>query len=146
MSINNSNNNSISPTQYVSFDHILTPSEIYGMFASPITLITSPGVGKGFVVMPTWNISQIYTGTAYTGGGTISLLYGGTSQVIGSAQAATILTSANSTLTRVNSTIINVDLANVSNRSIVLSNISGAFATGTGNVRVKFLYFIVDTA
>jgi hypothetical protein len=145
MTINNSNNNQISPTQYVPFERILIPAEIYSMFATPVTLLAAPGAGKGYIVMPTWSIGQIYTGTAYTGGGNITLGYGGTAQLIGSAQAATILTTASSTLTRVAVNFTSIDLANVSNKSITLTNLTGAFATGTGNVRVKFLYFIIDT-
>jgi hypothetical protein len=144
MSTNNANNNQISPTKYVAFERILTPSDIYGMFASQLTLIASPGVGKAIIVMPTIVVGQIYTGTAYTSGGQISLFYGGTAQAIG-AIPATTLTTASSITRRANATLSNVDLSNVSNKSMTISNITGAFATGTGNVRVQFLYFIIDT-
>lgn len=145
MTTNNSNNNSISPTKYVSFDRILIPSEIYGMFATPFTLLPAPGVGKAYIVMPTLVIGHIYTGTAYTSGGQISLFYGGTAQAIG-AVPASALTTASSITRRSNTSLSNVDTANVSNKSMTISNITGDFATGTGNVRVKFLYFIIDTA
>jgi hypothetical protein len=132
----------------------ITNAQILAMHATPITLVAAPGAGK-FIQLDALVFNYLYLTAAFTSGGAFNLYYGattGTQIKVGpgglSVLAATFLTgptanavgSFSGQMDPYNTTEGYDVSANLLNQPVVLTNASGAFATGGGSLVVQAIY------
>ena len=113
------------------------------MYATPVTVVAAPGAGYALAFKSAVLLYDS-TATAYTGGGVITINYGG-----GAAQssnlAATFLTGAGDKVFNLEKLNGASGLTMPVNTALVITNASGAFATGTGVCRLQITYTVHET-
>jgi len=123
----------------------LNTAAITGMFATPVELIPAPGANK-FIVVEAVVIDYTYGGTAFTGGGTISFVYGTSGSNASGTMGGALFTTG--TTDRLGWSIANGNNSNtrtsVVNQAVNITNATGAFATGNGSAVVKLVYRVMD--
>lgn len=118
---------------------VLTAAQIDTMFTTPIVLVPAQGANTSILV----DYAMFrYTsgGTAFTGGGVITIGYAGGAAAVNTVAAATINTTTSS------DTILVTGAANVtakSNAAIQITNATGVFATGNGTVTIYIYYSVL---
>lgn len=127
------------------------PSDINSMYASPLLLVPAPGAGLALIA--SFGILNYIGGSAaFTSGGNIICQYGSTAAGAGAkALSSSTQFASSTTLTSgtVNQAVVQLGLnfsstSNSSlylNQGLYLSNITGAFAGGTGATVVVNLEF-----
>jgi hypothetical protein len=119
----------------------LTATQIQAMFATPVSLVAAPGANKVIVVDKILLRSR-RTSTAFTGGGALSIRYHVTTSTVLATPAATLLTGAAGTqdmLFGMNSGDPN-GITLPENEGLDLTNLTGAFAAGTGTLTAYVWY------
>lgn len=125
----------------------LTAANIAAMYGAPIEVIPAPGAGK-LIVVDSWVFSMTPTTTSFTGGGVVSLIY----NTAASTAAAGTLPSVNVTtgVAGASNPYLIFGASNtsqaappVANASVVITNATAAFATGTGTAKVIANYQII---
>jgi len=128
----------------------LTAAQVNTMFTTPVELLPAPGANAFYVVDQAILINE-NGGTAWTGGGAITIGYTnanpGSPNALTGTIAATFLTSP--TVTTVGSLAgaqlaITQAASGLLNNGIYISNATAVFATGTGVLKVKLLYSVVN--
>jgi hypothetical protein len=105
------------------------------LFTTPATLIPAPGAGKSILVDYAL-LRYVYGGTAFTGGGTVSIQYSG-GVAAATTVASTQITAAASSDNLMTST---GTLAATQNAAITISVATANFATGNGTFQVYVYY------
>jgi hypothetical protein len=146
MTIIGATNNVISVLDYVSYERVFTPAEVYTWFATPFTTIPAQGAKTVIWVLDSL-ISKDYQTTQYTGGGNIQSIYLGSSPNVptsGTMSAANV-NSAIDALTRSGIQLTNTNgLLNIVNKPVAVRNITSAFATGDSPIRIAYTYMVID--
>jgi len=124
----------------------LSSADILGMYATPIELIASPGVGK-LILVDNILVSLTAGVTAYTGGGTLRTNYTGStldiSIVTFPAATITSATSRQDARSCYGTAALGLSVNGNSNTALLFTNITGAFLTGNGTAKVFIQYRIV---
>jgi hypothetical protein len=128
----------------------LSSANIIGMFGAPIQVLPAPGVGFAYLV-DVYTFNLIAGGTAYTGGGTVSLQYGitgGLAAPLASGLQATVVRSAASSLSYGSGNAGNAGnvITNYNNGVVSISNQAAAFATGNGTAILTVYYSIIPVS
>lgn len=123
----------------------LTNAQVLALFATPLQLLPAPGTGLFYDVLKAVVVNE-NTGTAYAGGGAITVGYGTTASTnaLASTIAATFLTSGTAAQAIAESGVLNTVLAGTAilNQPLYITNATAAFTTGTGTVRVILEYSV----
>jgi hypothetical protein len=145
--------NNFANTNYQILTGTLSPTQIMAMSAASIQIIPAPGLGKGIIV-DKLVLELIYSGTAYTGGGSIYAQYsaagvgnGGNTATISQIAAAFLQQTQNSTAGTPfgigggtnflpSSAIVNVP--------VCITNSTAAFATGNSNVNYTVTFYTIN--
>jgi len=123
----------------------LTAAQIIGMYATPVEIV--PAVPGYMLAVDSVDVIVTRTATAFTGGATSMLQYDSTANGLGTATIAT-LTAATFTgaagVSRTTRIPVNIsDNTAAVGKGLIYSNITGAFATGTGTAVIKVRYRLV---
>lgn len=124
----------------------ISSANITSMFGAPVQILPAPGAGNVYLIHG-FAINYAFNTAAYTGGGSITLQYGNTPAaahgVITSTISATAFNSTTNTFSFApgDGTVVSGTQAYV-NTAVYISNIGGAFATGSGTANVIVYYSI----
>lgn len=125
----------------------LTAAQVNTMFTTPVELLPPPGANAMYVIQQAIFLNE-NGGTAWTGGGAIEVGYGSsvTTQALSGTVAASFLTSpvVNQVLTLAGAQIPTSTASTFLNQGIYINNATAVFATGTGVLKVKLLYTVVN--
>ena len=119
----------------------LTAAQIQAMFATPVSLVAAPGANRVLVVDAIL-LRARRTATAFTGGGALSIRYHVTTATVLATPAATLLTGAAGT----QDTLFGPNTGDPNgitlpeNEGLDLTNLTGAFAAGTGTLSAYVWY------
>jgi hypothetical protein len=126
-----------------------TATAVKAMRATPIQLVAAGGANT-FHIVNRFIIEHKHDATAYASGGVVFIQYDSTTA--GGGVKATITTSANSltgtTTCWANAASADIDrptLTTVINKGLYVSNITGAFTTGTDTVIFHVFYTTIST-
>lgn len=129
----------------------MTAAQVNGMYATPLQIIAAPGANK-MIQVHSFNLGLIYGSAAFASGGIPVLQYdttvngAGTSVGGGALLAANITAGASANTRRVAGERDTTALTGVVNKSVCLSNQTGAFTTGTGcALDVDVFYSVIAT-
>ena len=122
----------------------LTAANLQAMYATPVTVVAAPGAGYALAFKSAVLIYDS-TATAYTGGGVITINYGSGGAAQSSNLAATFLTGAGDKVFNLEKLNAASGLTMPVNTALVITNASGAFATGTGVCRLQITYTVHET-
>jgi hypothetical protein len=128
----------------------LTAAQVNTMFTTPVELLPAPAAGSFYVVNQAILINE-NGGTAWTGGGAITIGYSnanpGSPDALSGTIAATFLTTptVKQIITLAGAQIASAAESTVDALGIFISNAGAVFATGTGTLKVKLLYSVVTT-
>jgi len=124
----------------------LTAAQVNTMFTTPVELLPPPGANAFYIIQQGIFINE-NGGTAWTGGGVLGVGYG--SAVTTSAMTAPLAAFLTGpTVTQVQ-TVAGAQLGSTVaslylNQGIYINNATAVFATGTGVLKVKLLYTVVN--
>lgn len=122
----------------------LTSANLQAMYTTPVTVVAAPGAGYALAFKSAVLIYDS-TATVYTGGGVITINYGGGGAAQSSNLAATFLTGAGDKVFNLEKLNAASGLTMPVNTALVITNASGAFATGTGVCRLQITYTVHET-
>ena len=125
----------------------LTAAQLIAMFAAPVSVLAAPGAGKAIVLIAAY-LSITRTATAFTGGGPVNLQYHTTTTSVphgGTIPAAIVTGGAGSVVHQLGPNNGANGLVIPVNEGLDITNITGAFAAGTGTAKL-FLYYRVISA
>lgn len=127
----------------------LTSAQILGMYATPVSIIPSPGTGK-LIVVGRSTFVYLYGTAAYAAGGAIGLEFGNVAHLAGEAASTTLAAATFNGYAASNTFELTPDntavLANSAALGVYLSNATGAFTTGDGTLIANVNYQIVPAA
>jgi hypothetical protein len=126
----------------------LDTAAVTGMFAAPETILAAPGAGYSYVVHRA--VLQLNVGfIQFANGGDVNLCYGTTQTDLASATiAAAFVNGAADAVIAVDgdiNTTTGLALSVTENAALSLTNATGAFDTGNGDLVVYVWYSIVNT-
>jgi hypothetical protein len=127
----------------------LTAAQVNTMYTTPVELLPAPGATAFYVVTQAILVNE-NGGTAWTSGGAITIGYSnanpGSPNALTGTVAATFLTSPTVTqaITLAGAQIASSATSALVNLGIFISNATGVFATGTGTLKVKLIYSVVN--
>lgn len=126
----------------------LSATQVNTMYTTPIELLPAPGATQMYLIDRATLINE-NGGTAWTSGGAITIGYGSsvTTQALSGTVAATFLTSPTVTqvITLAGAQISTSTASTFLNQGVYINNATGVFATGTGTMKVKLQYSVVNT-
>ena len=128
----------------------LSPAQVQGMYATPVTLMPAPG-SKKVIRVNSVTLSFDYNGTVFAAGDVISVRYiGGTNVLSGSGTASTfgtavLTTAADTVYTKGTTTSTTTHVVALANTGIEITNATQAFTGGTsGSVKVIVDFNIIN--
>ncbi len=128
----------------------ITAAQFNGMYAAPVLLVPAPGVNK-LIVLDRMELVQTYGSAAFAAGGVVAAQYGATVNGAGvgassTEAAATFFVTASNTYL-FNGAVGAKPFTTTVNLGLYLSNLTGAFTTGTGSSFVaKVHYHVISVA
>ena len=123
---------------------VLSNAQILALSTTAVQVLPAPGAGYFYNVLKATLVNEC-TGTAYTSGGAITIGYGSTTtltQALSGTVAASFLTSQTTVqvIQLAGANLASSTEGTYDNQPISISNASGAFATGTGTLKVSLTY------
>lgn len=122
----------------------LTAAQINGMYAAPVVVV--PAVAGKSIIVDSVHFRIARTATQFAGGGTAVVQYDSTINGAGTATtaviaAAVITAGAGTTVTsRIPVVLSDIAIASIEGKGLYLSNVDGAFTTGTGVATITVHY------
>lgn len=127
----------------------ITAAQFNGMYATPILLVSAPGLNR-LIVLNRMELIQTYGSAAFAGGGLVAAQYGATINGAGPAasntEAAADFQVTASTTYLFNGAIGAKPFTTTVNQGLYLSNATGAFTTGNSTFVAKLQYITIATA
>lgn len=141
--INAINNNPSNQLYYAA--KTLTPTQIKGMFASPVLFDTVPApAANQAIIIRNYGFNVSFNTTAYTAGGSVGIYYDSSRTQFASSSSGAGTINATSSICTNPGTVTGVIAAtNSIGKSLYISNATQAFATGDSNVTFFAYYSIV---
>lgn len=121
----------------------LTAANLIAMNGTPVTVVAALGTGYAFDFDSAVLIYDS-TATAFTSGGAITINYSG-GAAVSTTLAATFLTGAGDKVWNLQKVEGTVGFTMPVNTALVITNATGAFATGTGVCRLQITYRVHKT-
>jgi hypothetical protein len=127
----------------------LTAAQFNGMYAAPVLLVAAPGANS-MLVVDSIALVMTYGSAAFASGGVVAAQYDSTALGAGviasSTEAAADYFATASTVFKLNPGAVLAPFTTCANKGLYLSNITGAFTTGTGSAFiVKVKYHVIST-
>jgi hypothetical protein len=126
----------------------ITASEFNGAYAAPKVLVAAPGANK-MLVLDKVDLLMTYGTAAFAAGGVTHIQYdvtaNGAGVIASTTQAAAAFQATASTGFMFNTGVVAQTFTTCVNKSLALSNITGAFTTGDSTFIAKVWYKIVST-
>lgn len=128
----------------------ITAAQFNGMYAAPVLLVPAPGANK-LIVLDRMELVQTYGSAAFAAGGVVAAQYDSTINGAG-VGASNTEPAADFFVTASTSYLFNgatgaKPFSTTVNKGLYLSNLTGAFTTGTGSAFVaKVHYHVIATA
>lgn len=128
----------------------ISAAEFNGMYASPKVLVAAPGANK-LLVLDKVQLLQTYGSAAFASGGVTAVQYdvtaNGAGVIASTTIAAATLQGTVSAGFNMNAGVVTETFTTCVNKSLALSNVTGAFTTGTGGSFVAHVWYkIIPTA
>ena len=125
----------------------VSSAAILAMYDTPFEIIPAPGVGF-MIMISECDIAFTYNSAAYAAGGTVKLQYGNAAGGSSTTMLST-LTSGTLGVTSNYSYIlaraaVNATRIVIENKSITISNATGAFTTGNSSIVVRVIYRVIS--
>lgn len=120
----------------------LSAAQIIAMNATPVTIIPAPGAGS-VVVVDNITFKMTRTSTAFTSGGNVVFEYGTSGTDVTAVIASTVVTGAAGVVYQ-NVRGVEASTAVDANQLIQVTNLTGAFASGTGTATIFIDFHIVS--
>jgi hypothetical protein len=123
----------------------LSAAQLMEMYVSPVPILLAPSSGYAIVVELV-EFEIIEGGTAFTAGGTISLVYHGTNTPVhaGSILASDLTGASGTTLIGLGPSVATNGITIPAGTGVDITNATQAFATGNGAAVVLIQYRIVE--
>ncbi len=132
-----------SPIKYIKTS--ISSAQILSMFTTPILLVPAQGANTLFLVNAFW-IELIYNSIAYTGGGSVNVVWDNTSSVIALSNAATSITGTSSgTIALSVPAAAFMATTNTINKGLYFTNSTAVFATGNSTANLHLYYSVLST-
>ena len=134
----------------VSASVVITAAEWNGMYAAPKALVAAGGANT-MIVLDSAQFSVNYGGAQFASGGAAAIQYASTANgagtlASGSIAAATINgVAADSSFVLIPAAVTATANASVVNQGLYMSNLTGAFTTGSSDITVNLRYRVVAT-
>jgi hypothetical protein len=127
----------------------MTAAQWNGMYAAPFEILAAPGANKLYVVESVM-LEVDYGGAQFAAGGVFGLQYDNTANGAGTGASATSAAAvanawAADSVLRLAGACPSAAAATTVNKSLCMSNLTGAFTTGSSTVDVHIGYRIVTT-
>lgn len=127
----------------------ITAAEFNGMYAAPKLLVAAGGANT-LILLDKLGLVMTYGGAAFAAGGVAAVQYDSTingAGVIASTtlSAATFQSTASTSYT-MNAGVVGYPFTTTENKGLYLSNITGAFTTGSSNMVAHLWYKVIATA
>lgn len=126
----------------------ITAAEFNGMYAAPKVLVAAPGANQ-LLVLDKVQLLMTYGAAAFAAGGTTAVQYdvtaNGAGVIASTTLANTTFQAAASTGWNFNAGVVAETFSTCVNKSLALSNISGAFTTGDSTMVAHVWYKIIPT-
>jgi hypothetical protein len=126
----------------------ISAAEFNGMFAAPKVLVAAPGANK-LLVLDKVQLLMTYGAANYAAGGTTAIQYdvtaNGAGVIASTTLANTVFQAAASTGFNFNAGVVAETFTTCVNKSLAISNISGAFTTGDSTFVAHVWYKIIPT-
>lgn len=127
---------------------LITAAQWNGMYAAPKEILAAPGANLLYVVSHAL-LEVDYGGAQFAAGGVVALQYAATINGGGIKASDTIAAATVNAWAADNIAFLNgagTGLATAVNKSLCLSNATGAFTTGTSDINLHLWYSVVTTA
>jgi hypothetical protein len=126
----------------------ISAAEFNGMYAAPKVLVAAPGANK-LLVIDKVQLLMTYNSAAYAAGGVAAVQYdvtaNGAGVIASTTLAAATFQAAASTGWNFNAGVVAETFTTCVNKSLALSNITGAFTTGNSTMVAHVWYKIIPT-
>ncbi len=126
----------------------ITAAEFNGMYAAPKVLVAAPGANQ-LLVLDKVQLLMTYGSAAYAAGGTAAVQYdvtaNGAGVIASTTLANTTFQATASTGWNFNAGVVAETFSTCVNKSLALSNISGAFTTGDSAMVAHVWYKVIPT-
>lgn len=127
----------------------LTAAQFNGMYAAPVLLVAAPGANT-MIIVDSIALVMTYGSAPFANGGVVAAQYDSTALGAGviasSTEAAADFFAAASTVFKLNPGAVLAPFTTCANKGLYLSNVTGAFITGTGSsFIVKVYYHLIST-
>ena len=126
----------------------ITAAEFNGMYAAPKVLVAAPGANK-LLVLDKLQLLMTYGSAAYAAGGVAAVQYdvtaNGAGVIASTTLSAATFQAAASTGWNFNAGVVAETFTTCVNKSLALSNITGAFTTGDSAMVAHVWYKIIPT-
>jgi len=126
----------------------ITAAEFNGMYAAPKILVAAPGANK-LLVLDKVQLAMTFVAAAYAAGGVAAVQYdvtaNGAGVIASTTLSAATFQAAASTAWNFNAGVVAETFTTCVNKSLALSNITGAFTTGDGTMVAHVWYKIIPT-
>jgi hypothetical protein len=119
------------------------------MYAAPYLLLAAPGANE-MIIVDSIAIVMTYGSAAFASGGVVAAQYDSTADGAGviasTTEAAADFFATASTVFKLNAGAVLAPFTTCANKGLYLSNVTGAFTTGTGSAFiVKVYYHVIST-
>jgi len=118
------------------------------MYAAPKILVAAPGANK-LLVLDKVQLAMTFVAAAYAAGGVAAVQYdvtaNGAGVIASTTLSAATFQAAASTAWNFNAGVVAETFTTCVNKSLALSNITGAFTTGDGTMVAHVWYKIIPT-
>lgn len=137
------------PQSDVTSQVAMTAAQFNGMYAAPYLLVAAPGANL-MTIVNNIQLVMTYGSAAFASGGVVAAQYDSTVNGAGVAasttEAAADFFATASTVFKLNASAVLAPFSTCANKGIYLSNLTGAFTTGTGSsFIVKVNYKVIST-
>ena len=126
------------PQTYYTLSRKVTSAELLALYATPLTLLTAPGINKAIKLLIGYAWLD-YNSATYAGGGDIQFKFG--SDVMGTISSS-IVKSSSDILGNFGAT--GSATTGSLNQALTLTNATAAFTTGDSDLRIVLYYTIED--
>jgi hypothetical protein len=122
----------------------LSAANLIAMYTTPVELVAAPASGYALDFVSAVLIYDS-TATAFTSGGAITINYGSGGAAVSTTLAATFLTGAGDKVWNLQKLNAAGGYTMPVGTSLVITNATGVFATGTGVCRMQITYRVITT-
>ena len=122
----------------------MSAAQFNGAYAAPLLLVAAQGANT-MIIVDSVQLVMTYGSAAFANGGVVAVQYDSTANGAGviasSTEAAADFFAVASTVFKLNGGLVLAPFTTCANKGLYLSNITGAFTTGTGSAFIVKVYY-----